>query len=53
VRALDKAAAMLITSHYSFYASARSDSVLPNAGWAEGPEGCLRSRGSGGFAVID
>ena len=29
--------------YYSFYATARRDSVPPNAGWAEKPEGCLKS----------
>ena len=33
----------LYNLYYSFYATARKDSVLPNAGWAEGPEGCLKS----------
>ena len=36
--------AFIITLYYSFYASARRDSVLPNAGWAERPEGCLKSQ---------
>jgi len=28
---------------FSFYAKARRDSVPPNVGWAEKPEGCLKS----------
>ena len=41
------AASLGVLKYYNlycfFYATARRDSVLPNAGWAERPEGCLKS----------
>jgi len=33
----------LYNLYYSFYATARRDSVPPNASWAKGPEGCSKS----------